>query len=243
MLSFRPPHKGVVDFVDSVEYIIRMLKTKPSPKKTDDDFQRLQLAHKRIGGNPAARLKWLLDFKDRDLNLLHPGEREALSYDLKAFISYGGGELVTTFDSLKPVPSGLVTEIQAEVRQGFANLYPATYINLDSNTTSTAEVWNFPRPEQVFLQRTSPDNAKRSKIELRMSLVSVKEGQNKERRIFVDPKVAILYGILNTIREGQNLLRACSECKAPFIPVQRQEYCSTKCSQKARDRRRKKTPK
>jgi hypothetical protein len=230
------------DFADSVEYIIRMLKTKPSPKKTDDNFQRLQLAHKRIGESPAARLKWLLDFKDRELNLLHPEEREALGYDLKAFISYGGSGLITAFDSLKPVPRGLATEIQAKVRQGFAALYPETHIDPDSNTHSIAEVWDLPLPEQVFLQRTSPDNAKRSNIELRTSLVSVREGRNKQRGPYVDPKVAILWGIAYTILEGRNLLRGCSECKAPFIPVQRQEYCSTKCSQKARDRRRKKKP-
>ena len=236
-----------------------MQKTKLSQKKTDDgfqrdvqrriaaqryDFERLQLADKRIGENLAGRIKWLLDFKDRDLNLLHPEEREALGYDLKAFISYGGSWLVSGFDSLKPIPIGLAAGIQAKVRQGFANLYPETHIYSDSNMTSGSEVWDLPLPDQIFLVRTSPDNAKRSKIELRTSLVSVREGRNKPMRAYVDPKKAILWSIANNILEGQeqNLLRGCSECRAPFIPVQRQEYCSTRCSQKARDRRRKKKP-
>src|SRR5687767_14508464 len=38
----------------------------------------------------------------------------------------------------------------------------------------------------------------------------------------------------------QGMLRARAECTTPFTPIKRQEYCSTKCSQKARDRRRKK---
>jgi len=211
-----------------------MPKTKPRPKKTDYDIQRLLLAHKRLGESPPARLKWLLTFKDRDLNLLHPEEREALGYDLQAFISQGSG-VVTGGYSLKSMPSELTTEIQAEVREGFANLFSETH-NSDSGATAT-EVWNFPPPEWVFLKRTSPLNAKRSKIELVMNLVSV---SHKPGEPFVDPKRAILYGILNTIREGQNLLRACAECKSPFIPVRRQEYCSTRCSQRARDRRRKK---
>jgi hypothetical protein len=51
-------------------------------------------------------------------------------------------------------------EIQAEVRKGFA-LFPDTYTDLDSTTTNIVEVWNFPPPEDVFLRRTSPDNAKK----------------------------------------------------------------------------------
>jgi hypothetical protein len=201
------------------------------PKKKVQHLERLLLAHKRLGESPAARLNWLLAFKDRDLDLLHPEEREALGYDLQAFISHSGSGLHTGY-SLKPMPSGLAMKIQMEVRQGFANLFSETYTDSGS---PIREVWHFPPPEDVFLQRTSLLNAKRSNIEMVMDLYSHKPG-----RLSVDPKAAILYGILNTIREGQNLLRACSECKAPFIPVRRQEYCSTKCSQKARDRRRKK---
>lgn len=227
-----------------------MQKTKRSPKKTDHDVQRkvngdvLQrrlLARERLGETPAERLRWLLEFKDRDLNRLHPEEREALGYDLEAFIEHSGSGVITGYD-FEPIPSGLVSEIQAKVIEGFANLFQKTHIAFDGNTSNLIEIWDFPRPAQVFLKRTSPDNAKRSTIELGMSLFRRREGRDDEPRFFVDPKTAILYGILNTIRESGDLLRLCSECKSPFIPVRRQEYCSTKCSQKARDRRRNKKP-
>jgi hypothetical protein len=36
---------------------------------------------------------------------------------------------------------------------------------------------------------------------------------------------------------GENLL-ACAECGKPFVRERRQEYCSERCSQRVRNRRR-----
>jgi hypothetical protein len=202
--------------------------------KYPHDVDRLVLGFKRVGQTPAARLKWLLAFKDQDLNLLHPQERAALGYDLQALIGQREGlEIWTAIPTEEQVSVELVTEIQAEVRKGFARLFS----DKDRRMGRPIGLWGFPPPEAIYLQRTGPLSAKRSNVDLVIDLWRAGPIARP------NPKHAILYGILNTVREGHDLLRLCSECKAPFVPVRRQEYCSTKCSQKARDRRRKKNPK
>jgi hypothetical protein len=45
-------------------------------------------------------------------------------------------------------------------------------------------------------------------------------------------------GVVNLLlAAGENLL-ACAECGAPFVRERRQEYCSERCSQRVRNRRR-----
>jgi hypothetical protein len=48
----------------------------------------------------------------------------------------------------------------------------------------------------------------------------------------------VRWGVVNLLLStGENLL-ACAECGEPFVRKRRQEYCSERCSQKVRDRRR-----
>ena len=193
-------------------------KSKTKPAQLDD---RAFLARKRVGEKPLERLRWVIEFSRKDLSLLQPEERIALSYELHAIAwhsatSHGGKvsesrSLVTSSESYS---DSFVQELHAKIKTG-----------LDELVTGEGRL-KVKQPNEFTLYRSSADNAKRIRFDrmLHFSASAIEE--------------AILYGVADTLLEGQGLLRACAECQRPFIPVRRQEYCSIKCSQKARDRRR-----
>jgi hypothetical protein len=179
-----------------------------------------ELVLARIGDTPAKRLAWLLKFMNTDLTLLREQERVALGYDLQS--------LWLGVDEPKVTPSvgygthrmdrSELSDIQKWVKDGFATLF-----------SDKSNRWSYPAPVGIRLVRQSPLDAKRSDLRL-VTFLPAREGLRQ----------SIELAILHIVFAGKNLLRACSECKSPFVPVRRQEYCSVKCSQKARDRRRKK---
>jgi hypothetical protein len=191
--------------------------------------QKVQnLAMARMGDTPAKRLAWLLRFMNTDLNLLHEEEQTALGYDLQALWLTAAHVPQKRDEAVRADPFRFQTMDQSElsgiqkwIKDGFATLF------------SEKSIWIFPAPVRVVLYRQSPPNAKRSDLALVTDFATKDLSWEKQRRL-------IEHAIMWVVFAGKDLLRACSECKSPFIPVRRQEYCSANCSQKARDRRRKK---
>jgi hypothetical protein len=61
--------------------------------------------------------------------------------------------------------------------------------------------------------------------------------QHIDRDVTGDDTQAVFAGIeALLLREGSRL-RACAECGTPFVARKRQAYCSSKCSQRTRTRR------
>lgn len=58
-------------------------------KAVEADYREEELARKRLGDTPEARLRWVVAFAQRDLDALRPEERIALGYDLRALIPTG----------------------------------------------------------------------------------------------------------------------------------------------------------
>ena len=54
------------------------------------------------------------------------------------------------------------------------------------------------------------------------------------------PEAAVLAGLAEHVAAGWAQLRDCPECKRLFVRNRKQEYCSTTCSMKRRNRKRKK---
>lgn len=209
-----------------------MVQTKrKSRRPSTPEFQKLELSLKRIGNTPVQRLKWLLDFANTDLDMLYEEQRHALAYETSALSLVCTSEnLVSNFRfghineelpqiPLKQIPDTLLRDVHADLNTGLKQLF--------SDNPDSGGVWELPLPTRMSLTRQSPLDAKRSRISLRFQFRDD------------DTKRAVLYSFADTIRDAESLLRACAECHKPFIPVRRQEYCSTKCSQKARDGRRK----
>jgi hypothetical protein len=202
-----------------------MSKKRTPTKRTDATvyFQQLldqfDLARRRVGEKPEERLRWLLQFVRTDLNLLHPEERRALAYDLRALLTptnIGAREFRSSVLTPEEDDS-LVEQLHAEIKRGLTNL-------LSEENSG----WTFKQPDYVAICRSTKLNAKRIGFIKKVHFAAP------------SGKDAILNAVMDIILESGDLMRACSECKSPFVPVRRQEYCSIKCSQRARDRRRSK---
>ena len=192
-----------------------------SAKKIREEAEGIQkLVRARIGDTPVKRLAWLLRFMNTDLEFLRKEEQTALGHDLQTLWL-----AVDAPEQAPPVGVWIMdrSELSATqkwIKDGFLALF-----------SEKPKGWIFPAPREMRLVRKSSLDAKRSDITL-VPVWPVPSDFDGQRR---NIKLAILYIVF----AARDSLRLCSECKSPFIPVRRQEYCSTKCSQKARDRKRK----
>src|SRR5262249_19677073 len=84
-------------------------------------------------------------------------------------------------------------------------------------------LWRLPVPERAFLERMGRD-PKTFLLKWRW--------ESKE-------ETAIVLGIASLLRGYGDRLRTCKTCGGPFLAVKRQEYCTTLCSQRMRDARKK----
>lgn len=53
-----------------------------------------------------------------------------------------------------------------------------------------------------------------------------------------EEREAILIGVVNLLSKFGDRLRTCQVCRTPFLRQYRQEYCTVRCSNKVRNRRR-----
>jgi len=192
-------------------------------------FAQQSLAQERVGETSKERLKWLLEFSKKNLDLLHPEERVALSYDLRALLKgsqqadglTGEPYLILRSVAGKAMDESVFRELHREIKDGFKQLFS----NKKSDEDHLRQ-WAFPLPKTFHLWRQSGLISKRTRF------------QFLSQFDYDDEKGPILNSILNILIDSQNVLRACVFCYTPFVPVRRQEYCSQSCSQKARDKRR-----
>ncbi len=166
-----------------------------------------------MGQTRAERLRWVVsEFAAKDLDALRPEEVTALGYDLRQLLSPGWG--VTR--KVGPLPADQVRTIQREVVKGLRIL-------TEERRGSEPEEWILPSGEERMRARISPDGTGRSR-----------EYAIRSRG---DETTVIVRGIVYLIlTEGKNL-RACRQCGTPLVAVKRQDYCSSACSQRARDQR------
>jgi hypothetical protein len=187
-----------------------------------DDPQQVALAEKRMGRSPEDRLRWVLRFTERDLDTLRPEERRALGMDL-LMLSLGGwapsypkrgrgGHVHTAAMPIAVIPEALLRSLQAEITQGLQGLLE-----------EPPRPWQLPATQTLSVSRASPTGAKRTQFHVHW------EGGMRE---------AILGSVLNLLLQAGEALRACAECQRPLVARKRQIYCSARCSQQVRDRKR-----
>jgi hypothetical protein len=183
-----------------------------------DEFK---LAAARLGDTPEKVLQWVLRFVSRDLTALLPGERSNLAWDLRALSVYARNwHFEWKLD--EPMPQVDLLELQRELGEGIGAIVRA-------HETPTLPIGLL------------PSRWPRS-VEQRATLISRAEPQSKGRRYWIlwegQDREAIVAAIWNIIIDVGNKLRACAECRSPFIAIKRQEYCTPACSQRARISRR-----
>lgn len=175
------------------------------------EFRRAsELARGRVGATAEERLRWAVTFSHRDLGLLRPGEREALGYDLRALIPLNYAYGLTA----EPLPEKEVRQLQDRFREAIQTVLGKP---------------NHP----LRLQLGSP------------ALVRARIARDGPYRLQLawetkDAADAIFGGFVGLLLDPEHRLRSCAECKAPFVVSKRQEYCSAACSQRTRNRKKRK---
>ena len=188
---------------------------RPSPAHTafERDSHEQELAARRMGGTREERLHWVVTkFAAKDLEALRPDELRALGYDLRQLLSPPWG----VRRKRSPLPSDEVRRIQREVVKGLRIL-------TQERRATQPEEWELPPGTDRLVPWVSGDGTQRKR---KFAIRS--EG---------DEYTAIIRGVAYLILMAGEDLRACAQCHTPFVGVKRQAYCTTACSQQARDQR------
>jgi len=174
---------------------------------------------RRMGETSAARLRWVLDFAYRDLDILRREERVALAYDLLTLAAHtlplGAGGHGGPSTAATTMSDESLRGYQREIAEGLRGM-------LDLRNL---KAWPIPAQPALALRPMGSSNPEDSR-------------GPRFRVIFEgDERAGIIGGVAHLVIEAGDLLRSCRECGRPFVRVRRQEYCSATCSQKTRNRR------
>jgi hypothetical protein len=168
------------------------------------------LARGRVGASADDRLRWAVTFAQVDLDVLRAGEREALGHDLRALSPHN----YAYGQRPEPLPEKEVRRLQERFHEAIQTVLGKPN-----------------RP--LLLQLGSP------------TLVRVRIGRDGPYR----PQLAwqtekesdaIFGGFVGLLLDPEHRLRWCAECRGPYVVRKRQEYCSPVCSQRTRNRRKRK---
>ena len=177
----------------------------------------LRMAELRVGRTSAARLRWVIDFSNRDLALLRPEELVALGDDLRMLPrlhagQHHGQQMAEQRDGRPPgMKPDEVLKVHDSIWRGLHGLLQ-----------EPNEPWAIDA-KGVFVERIPGQDAK--------------PPQFRFGSLGSDQKSAILATVMGLLLEQGQHLRACESCKTPFLAVRRQIFCSPECSQEERNLR------
>jgi hypothetical protein len=180
----------------------------------------MEKAAARVGSTAESKLRWLLQFKEKDLNSLTRGERIPLGNGLRCLPGSRpthGGKVARSVSFMMEgfeMPDEMIFELQNWTMNFFAAL------------ASPQGDYEYEPPEKMLIHRMSPLKSKRI-IFQQMPLFNSR-----------GERPAVKDAIINIVLAASDKLRFCLQCKAPFVAHRRQAYCTPKCSQTARDIRR-----
>lgn len=189
--------------------------------RRDDFIQRVTAAAERMGYTDEARLRWLIDFIQRDLSDLREGEWLDLCDDLLVFsLQIPRAASLSALRRLHPVYRKTVDHRSMRVVQ--RNLRQM----VEAMVVVPRTLGDWPIPRTIGRYHLCRDfNGK-------ITQAFVHEGSGK----FSYPNAAIAAAI-NTLTGADRRILRCIECRRVFLAVRRQVYCTSACSQKARTRR------
>lgn len=179
--------------------------------------QETRLVKKRIGETPTEFLRWIINFLKMDLDSQRSEELTALAYDLRSFPAISGGgkggrlQLPWPSDS-SAIPKAAIRKIQDEVS-----------IQIKRLITDPSYRWRIPAESADLVYEKSAE---------------LKDGRFRVVWNCRDEVTAIITAAIHLLLEPGQRIRTCQECRDVFLAHGRQDYCSTACSQRMRDRRR-----
>jgi len=163
-------------------------------------------------------LRWLLKFITTDLNALSETRLKKLSRELGRISLHGGsvarpseGARARSFQMLILPMRKELGFAQSRLREGLDALMPP-----DPQR----------EPQEWFLSMGESE------------VILVREGSAISRRFApAGPQAELWLGVSSLFERYGTSIRRCPECKTLFLRSRRQEYCSSRCSQKVRSRR------
>lgn len=168
----------------------------------------------RVGLEPERQLNWLLRFGYLDLESATAEQRTKAMEEAHAFF--------------------VIHESEPEIRQQL-RLYPAPVDGARGNLTND-EIRDAHRWLRSGLDLLAQAKIWRFYPRVRYEL-------DAYRRLFwarlkADSRLELFKAFaFNTFRDARFKIRRCTRCKRMFVPVRRQAYCSTRCSQAVRTQR------
>jgi hypothetical protein len=179
------------------------------PKRVREDLDHRDLAQRRIGPSWRDRLHWVVDdFARRDLSRLRPKEAIALGYALRGLPRPVG---TLTRAPHTPLPVETLRRVNDEVNTGLRRL-------LAPDSGGLLGGWMLPAPKSVRVVRVGH------------IFTLLQESR--------DEAASILAAIAELITRAGEYLRACPECRTPFVRRGRRLFCDEKCSMRVRNRNR-----
>ena len=185
----------------------------------------------------AQRLQWILEFIRRELDGIRVDTLKAMGDDLLHAAApwvvdhFGGTAEWWQGDDpcTEGMPVAQVHALQQEIREGIdavlGESVPLTEtMILVSRGQNPPRAWALPASTSYLLNGRFDRRGRDHRI------VCVAKP--------TDIRTAILIGVANLLIEFGDRLRTCEVCGAPFLRRYRQAYCTVRCSNKVRNRRR-----
>jgi hypothetical protein len=169
----------------------------------------------RVGRTPEERLRWLLKFGNLEPVSLNADGRAVAVQEARAFL--------------------MVEEVDPEVR-ALLRIGPPP-IDETPNVLTQDEVWAAQRWLKEGLERLCRKRGWNFAASTRYEL-DLYRGVMLWVRLKSKSRLEQFKSLaLNVLREARFWFRLCPECQRPFVPVRRQAYCSSGCSQAVRTRK------
>jgi hypothetical protein len=168
----------------------------------------------RVGVEPEARLRWLLDFGDLDPVSLTAAQRAEVIQEARAFM--------------------VLQDVDPPLRRQMRSYPPPT--DATPKVLTGDEAWSAQRwlKQGLDLLRRSEKWNFKPRIEYELDAHGGLFWARMKASSRLEQFKALAY---DAFRDARFKFRRCPECKRPFVPVRRQAYCSSRCSQAVRTRK------
>jgi hypothetical protein len=171
-------------------------------------------AYVRVGIEPEARLRWLLDFGNLAPDGLTAEQQTVVVQEARTFV--------------------FLQEIDPALRALMRSWLPL--VDATPSVLTGAEVWS----AQLWLNRGLRMLRRGEKWNFAPHVkyeIDVHKERLWARLRAKSPLEQFKAMAYDAFREARFRFRLCPECRRPFVPVRRQAYCSTHCSQAVRTRK------
>jgi hypothetical protein len=179
----------------------------------------------RIDGlTDAGRLRWVLEFSRKDLDALPSEELEAIAVDLRDATA----PWLAQKRPCMTMPAAQLRALQQEISQGIQAVLGDLVPSVDAIMMSLGS-----KPPRGWVLPETPTHLVRVNLDDHGGYIRIwRIGEG------TDERTAIVEGIARLMGQFGDRLCTCPVCGTPFLRQYRQAYCTVRCSNKVRNKRR-----